>query len=253
MVPRSQQVQGRRLALVCIEVCFQRGSGSSAGSSQLLDTPPVAVSILKATCDCTKGQAGCAHKSAAVHTACNIPRENHVRWSVPCTSKECNWNKPAGQRWKYSEKLPIEKLPLRKQERVVSSRPYSERRPSTVHGGFSRANWHVRPPHIRESIQSIHNPRVAEPFAAFLDGCPCINISYWLSTPRQYTVCPLSIYGLNMVTDQCDGKQRIMKYSQTSTQHRGRQATRQVCFSAAVFMVIFSAVSSEAVKQGRCG
>lgn len=161
-VPRSTTTAGpRRVCYVCVEVDTSQKL-YPAGSDRT--TPPVVMRVLRATCDCTKGQAGCAHKSCTLHTLYNIPRDERLQWRLPSTSKECNWNRPkvsardagsvgsSAARAMYSEHEPMEYMDGFKDD---DTRPKSERRLHGHHGvkGLTRADFQPRPEHIKESIK----------------------------------------------------------------------------------------------------
>lgn len=147
-VPRSQTANETRLVHICIEVCHQHVD-DGARTCQ----PPLAKRILRALCPCTKGRAGCAHKVCTLFTCFNIPRPPSVVWSVPTTSKECNWNKPSREGWSYSELNPMEGLRTFKQYDDVTARPYSTRRPQPAHGNKKRSDdYQPRPQSVIDSI-----------------------------------------------------------------------------------------------------
>jgi len=154
-VPRSTTHEGRRDCCVCFEVDTSKQLAPAASGVR---TPPVALRVLRATCPCTKGKGGCAHKSCVLHTVLNLPRDERLQWRLPSTSKECNWNRPAESRRTYDPHRPIEYMPGYKADRNIEARPNSERRLSSIHGvkGSTRADFKPRPAHVARAIRFTH-------------------------------------------------------------------------------------------------
>eukprot|EP00965_Chrysotila_dentata_P247209 6207620-Pleurochrysis_carterae.AAC.1 len=65
----------KRKYFVCVKIFAPQRMRLALPST---DTPLIALRILKATCDCAKGEAGYAHKGATIHTALNLILKDHV-------------------------------------------------------------------------------------------------------------------------------------------------------------------------------
>jgi len=174
-VPRSQAADNEsnlRTVNICLEVSAARDPSDPNGSNSAA-RPPTVKRVLKAICNCTKGKAGCAHKVCTLYSLMNLDRPDSFNWPVPCTSKECNWRKPAASKWKYDRTLPIQELVLRQQakagrEAKAKPKAFSERKPRAVsEAGEGRHRFEVRSASIRARVTA-ESPEIKEDLAAFL-------------------------------------------------------------------------------------